>query len=280
MCCRKRSRSEFERDTDFGLPKPKVAKTAEVGFNRPSFARASVVSAKEQVNLHPEMYPFSLTGAPREVAEKNLAMPHRMSFFDMKRSVEKHYSGRESDEDFKRWTDRFIEAGKERIATTKSELVTAPRNDIPKINRQLKGMEQSQHRFTKTRDAVLAGGDSTGKFAREKEFLSKANSFHANVPDFGPHFGVNHPVQEGPHLHVAPPSTETLNAFKPRPLSPMSRQVRGMSPSRLSRYPVTKAHDLITTSGEAVRMSDLDPATRKHINEVGTRVVARYKPRL
>jgi hypothetical protein len=185
--------------------------------------------------------------------------------------------GDRKDVDFRSWTRRFIDAGLEEIALTR-ESIKKNEQDQSDLKGVLKAQTVSQKAFEETRDSLLSKSDSS---SRRGAFEKEANQFHANVPDVGPHLGVNNPVQDHPHLNVRrsrsrTQSTSSKKRQRERSLSPMSKRVRLMSPERLSEYPVNSEGDLITTTGETVPFSRLDKTTRKHIEEVGTKTIKGY----
>ena len=153
--------------------------------------------------------------------EANMAIPHRMSWKDIRDNTDADIKKGDS-VGFTRWTDRFIDAGEEVMKAN------------PSADR-----EKNHKRFVVARDALVNGGDAD----ELTEFLDAANNFHANIPDIGPHKGVNNVVGERAHFNVR-------QTDRGRSLSPMSKRVAAMSPGRLSGIPITRDGELIDVRGE------------------------------
>lgn len=109
------------------------------------------------------------------------------------------------------------------------------------------------------------------------EFLKEANSFHANVPDLGPHRGVNNPVKEHVHLRFRKARTDDRGRKRSRSPSPMSERVLRMSPERLSEVATNEDGDVITVTGESIPTSDLKKRSRKRVKRIGTKEIGSYK---
>jgi hypothetical protein len=260
----------------------------------------------------------------------NAAMPHRMSWKDIRDNTVKFYDSEEEEDDFRRWSRRFVFAGKEKIGETEEaieekegmivETKTSYKNlkedveetekdwksaqkkkdkvRVQKLEKKLKnekkkrdkerrrlsrhreqkeGLElllekqkQSQEDFLESRKTLIEDKDSTSL----KGFLRQANSFHANVPDLGPHFGVNNPVSEHAHLNLR----ESRSRKRGRSPSPMSRRVLDMSPERISLIAVDDEDRIITTSGETVKKKYLPKKVRSRVKKHGTKEIKGYDP--
>ncbi|MGO4370732.1 hypothetical protein [Paenibacillus sp. 2TAB19] len=265
---------------------------SEWEVKRPSFTTASKRAAFASTNRDPG-YPVKIGDYRKPgLAEMNGAMPHRMSYNDIRNNALKLRDGKETATDFNRWTDRFITAGKEKIDKRKQEQVG--KESDKELKQLITDMEKSQKLFIITRDKLASNPNDNAVF---EAFIKQANSFHANVPDVGPHFGVNNPVQENAHMHVETveePQTATMDTGEeeseemtdttPKPpkltrrLSIMSRQVRRMSIGRISAFPYDAKGNLITTDGSTVSMDDLPKEDREAIGQHPKKTVKGYDP--
>ncbi|GGG67899.1 hypothetical protein GCM10010918_23320 [Paenibacillus radicis (ex Gao et al. 2016)] len=223
-----------------------------------------------------------------ELTEINGAMPHRMSYNDIRNNALKLKEGKDTASDFIRWTDRFITAGKEKIDLRKKEQIS--KESDGQLKQLIADMEKSQQQFITARDKFASSPTNKSEF---EAFIKQANSFHANVPDVGPHFGVNNPVQENAHMHVETvsepqPDTSAMGDAKDdkspsqpkltRRLSIMSSQVRRMSIGRISAFPYTSEGKLITTDGSTVSLDDLPKEDREAIEKHKKKTVNGYDP--
>lgn len=257
---------------------PVVAQPAE--DKRPGFTSNSKQSAFLFHNLlsgHDFQVNLRRPGLP----SFNAAMPHRMSWKDIRDNTNKFYDGEDSEDDFERWTDRFIRAGEDKIRQTKRAIRRSDDDDeIEGLEKLQARQERSQDDFTEARDALIRRQRTKEK----KEFLRQANSFHANVPDLGPHFGVNNPVSEYAHLHFLERSSRDRSRSRSRgrdrkrkrSLSPMSKRVVDMSPERLSGIATTADDDIITVTGATVRPKGLSRDLRRRLSRHRTKVIKSY----
>ncbi|MUT65176.1 hypothetical protein [Paenibacillus sp. NEAU-GSW1] len=261
---------------------------------RPGFTAGSKRAAFISHNLKEDANALIKNYKSPGLTEVNGAMPHRMSYKDIRDNTHKFTNGQETAADFTRWTDRFVQAGNEKIALRKGQLNSDPGSaDLKQL---IKDMEKSQKAFEAARDK-LAG--SPGDKSALKSFIKQANSFHANVPDVGPHFGVNNPVQDNAHMHVETVESkeEPMNMESPssemeieensdekqppklkRRLSIMSRQVRRMSVGRISAFPYDSTGKLITTDGSTVDLDELPEEDSEAIEKHPKRTVKGYDP--
>jgi hypothetical protein len=234
------------------------------------------------------------------ISDANAAMPHRMSWSDINQSTDNFATGVEDDQDFERWTDRFLNAGEEKMEAVQDEideieddvkhkkkkkkLTQADQDEIEELEdrqddlERLKEMqEKSQEDFRAARDKYETSQNATNRRTFEKQ----ANSFHANVPDFGPHFGVNNPVSDHAHLHL-PKKKKKKKSDRSRSPSPMSRHVLTMSPGRISTIAATqdkkKKTQILTTTGETVAPSQLRKKYQDQIDEHGTHFIKSFDP--
>lgn len=255
---------------------------------RPSFTTASKRAAFTSVNRD-SSYGVKIGPYRRPGLKKlNGAMPHRMSYNDIRNNALKLANGTETAADFNRWTDRFVTAGKQKIDMRKAE--QEGNESDSELKQLIEDIEQSQKDFISARDKLAADPTNTSDF---EDFIKQANSFHANVPDVGPHIGVNNPVQENAHLHVETVpeqeeesmesseenggSTETKTPKLTRRLSFMSGQVRRMSVGRISAFPYSGGK-LITTDGSTVDLADLPKDDREAIEKHPKKTVKGYDP--
>jgi hypothetical protein len=189
--------------------------------------------------------------------DHNLAMPHRMSFFDIRANTTAFHQEKEGATAFLRWTKRFIDAGDEKI------------KQLDKSPFDCTNAKQSQHAFTVARDQFAKDPKNADLFSA---FIAEANQFHANVPDLGPHFGVNNVVGERAHFHV-------VQGTHGRTLSPMSRRVASMSPGRLSGYAVDSSHRLISTDGSVHDADQFEQSVLVALSRHSASVVNKFNPK-
>ncbi|WP_307205109.1 hypothetical protein [Paenibacillus harenae] len=258
---------------------------------RPGFTTASKRAAFASTSRDPK-YGVTIGNYRKpKLKEINGAMPHRMSYNDIRNNAQKLVEGKETAADFNRWTDRFITAGKEKIEKRKQE--QAGNDSAGKLKQLIADMEESQRDFISARDKLAANPTDNSVF---KAFIKQANSFHANVPDVGPHLGVNNPVQENAHMHVETveePQNKSMETEEegeekadktPAPpkltrrLSIMSSQVRRMSIGRISAYPYDAKGNLITTDGSTVSLDELPEEDRDAIKQHPKKTVKGYDP--
>lgn len=237
-------------------------------YKRPGFPTDAKKSAILWHNTRPDR-PFDVDEKTPDLPSHNAAMPHRFSWKDIRESTKRFHNGKEDAADFKRWTDRFIAAGEERIAAIRDRMSRS--DDTEELEELLRRARDSQAAFVSARDAYLL----TEHADEGKEFLRQANGFHANVPDLGPHRGVNNPVREAGHLNF-PPSRGRSRRRSP---SPMSRRVLDMSPERLSvGLAYQDDESLITTSGETVTLGEMSPSVRKRMKRFPQKIVRSFDP--
>ncbi|MFF2089187.1 hypothetical protein [Paenibacillus sp. NPDC058174] len=256
--------------------------------SRPSFTTASKRAAFISTSRDPS-YGVTIADYKKpKLTEINGAMPHRMSYNDIRNNALKLMEGKETASDFNRWTDRFITAGQAKIDLRKKEQLG--KGSDAQLKQLITDMEKSQQQFIKARNNLASSPTNTSVF---EAFIKQANSFHANVPDVGPHFGVNNPVQENAHMHVetvSEPQPDTTASGdggadkSPAPpkltrrLSIMSSQVRRMSIGRISAFPYSSDGKLITTDGSTVSLDDLPKEDREAIEKHKKKTVKGYDP--
>ncbi len=195
-----------------------------------------------------------------KLSGSNAAVPHRMPWADLRRNVELYINGTETASDLRRWTDRFIEAAKADIdilKTGKSKKKAARKE----LDRLIAHINASTDDILDLRKKLCNAKSKKEKIAAATLFLKELNNYFPNVPDLGPHRGVNIQVSDRGHLNV----------FGKRDLSPMSERVLDMSPHRLEKgIAVTQSNDLITTFGQSFKVSSMDASIKKKINKIGT----------
>lgn len=254
---------------------------------RPSFTADAKKSAIFWHNTQ-EDTPFTIDEDTPDLPGHNAAMPHRFSWKDIRDNTNKFHKGKEEKEDFERWTGRFDKAGKERIKQIKAKIKQSEsiigdddasdsekRTAKQKLKLQKKLLQRaqsSQESFVESRDEYADSETAEDK----KEFLRQANSFHANVPDFGPHKGVNNPVREAGHLHFVEKKDKRGRSARRSP-SPMSRGLLDMSPERLSTGLAFDDDDnIITTTGSAYSLTDLPDDVQESIEKFPKKVIRSY----
>jgi hypothetical protein len=186
------------------------------------------------------------------LAKINGAILHRMSWDDIYRNVRYFVNGIEKSTNFLRWTERFLDAGAERIRRiekrTKEDRKkrVSPNLDVGEL---LKISKESQREFKSARDALAA--KPRNKAAR-KDFDKQANNFHANVPDIGPHSGNNNVVQEYSHPNFPKVKAPRGGRPKERSPSPFTDRMLDMSPPRLAGFPVDNKKNYIEVRGGSI----------------------------
>lgn len=245
-----------------------TAGVAQRMYKRPAFTSDSKKSAIMWHNTRPDR-PFEIDEKTPDLPSHNAAMPHRMAWKEIRDSTKRFHKGDEDAADFVRWTDRFVTAGEERIAIIQDQIATE--GDSDELQELLARARSSQASFIEARDEYVLTEDAP----EGKEFLRQANSFHANVPDFGPHRGVNNPVREAGHLHF----TEPRGRKRTRSPSPMSRQLLDMSPERLpTGLAFQDDENLIATTGETVSRDELSPSTLARVDLFPQKIVRSFDP--
>lgn len=208
---------------------------------RPGFTTAGKKSAYLHHNLFSES-DFTVDINKPGLTDVNGAMPHRYPWFGIRESTKKFVKGTEDEDDFNRWTDRFVNAGEEKIEETKEEMEATStkleegKEEIKRIKKRLNKAKKKKekdelgeklkrrkkrrkslkerdedlkellkYQEISQKDFVDARDELVGDTTdtgNRKEFLKHANSFHANVSGIGPHKGCNNPVRENLHLNL------------------------------------------------------------------------------
>jgi hypothetical protein len=255
---------------------------------RPAFDSNSKKGAIEGFNIFvaAKINVKSISVNKPALTEINGAMPHRMSWKDIRNNVERFLGGADKKGDFLRWTERFLDAGRDRIGRIEEQRLIRrlmrPSSNLAEVTDLLKRAKVSQKKFESARDD-LATNPKNGSFI--DAFLKEANQFHANVPDIGPHLGVNNPVQEHGHLNFEESrsrgrSRTPRTGIRERSLTPMSRRVAEMSPGRVSSIAMDKNGKFITPRGHTVAKSQLSSNAKAILfpGNHGTKMIEGYDP--
>lgn len=174
--------------------------------DRPAFTASAERLAELTVNTSAR-YPFKFKPGDNK-KNMNLAMPHRVSWMDIRDLTRVAFDDKSGmyDDFFMAWTEAFIRAGDDYIIKSKAK---ADKHEFgmekPGRTRSSQGKADlrakadlhilSQKEFVRARDNFIKNKTDLTR----ADFEIAANSFHANVPDYGPHAGVNASVQE--HFH-------------------------------------------------------------------------------
>lgn len=190
--------------------------------------------------------------ARENLTEINGAIPHRMSFENMRNNVARFTRTKEDTRSkYEKWTDRFLDAGTE-IAQGE-----------PDAERS-KNIKQQTKALRISRDNLLSDRFNS---KMERDFVEKINTYMPNVPDVGQQRGRNLQVSKHPHLNMI----KQGQTYTP---SPMSRVVlRDMSPERLSEFPVDDSGNLIPVHGPAIPLAKLKDTDKKRILQIGTKQI-------
>lgn len=197
----------------------------------------------------------------------NAAVPHRMSWADIRDNTIKYLNKEESKGDFLRWTQRFVTAGNEdKAILQKIADETSSFEEMDTCERIIKAIETGTEGFVAARsnliDQVEANKKDSAVLPYARTFLYAFNSYYPNVPDLGQHRGLNIQVSNRPHSNIDEEGNK----------SPMTRQLWEMTPERLSEFPTDLSGNLVTTSG-FVSMSVLDDDDLDMLGEVGSKQI-------
>jgi hypothetical protein len=91
------------------------------------------------------------------------------------------------------------------------------------------------------------------------KFADAMNNLPSNIPDLGPHDGVNNPVREYTHVHIVGGD-----------LTPSSRSVLEHTPLRINPVATSPRGSIVDTTGKTFALSSLTADTQKLINQHGT----------
>jgi len=169
-------------------------------------------------------------------SEENLAVPHRSSFKLIRDSTELFITGKEDAVAFYRWTNRLLTATEERRTLNLEEISGAKKRkkyEDP-IDGQIEGFKKTRK---KLKNEVESGSKLDLNSPATQAFLSYANSLHGNVPDFGPHVGVNIQVSDRTHLNIEQDGTITPGSLAALAMTP--HRGRGVALTSDGKYIVT-----------------------------------------
>ena len=260
--------------------KPKKAKPkVKDVFDRPSFTADSKKSAIYSHNSSGR-YSFSIDPEKPDLPSLNAAQPHRFPWKDIREVVRKRHLGTDKGE-YLKFVKFLNRSGDARIRRIQRRLKRSRmRNDTVKIKVReelLKRAQGSQKSFQSAHDSYEKKQDDSTL----KELLRQANSHHANVPDYGPHQGVNNPVSDAIHLNLRRSrSRKRSKSTDPHPRSPsptsgrlLKRLVPGMSEKGIAM--ITDGR-IITTGGEAIDVSLLRPKVQKRVKRFKKTIIKGY----
>lgn len=197
----------------------------------------------------------------------NAAVPHRMSWADIRDNTLLYLNGSETRADFERWTQRFVTAGEEdtyileKIAEETSSFDQADVCEklVEAIKKSTKGFLEARNELIK---AVEGGKKKSAVLPLARSFLSAFNSYYPNVPDLGQHRGINIQVSNRPHSNIDEEGSK----------SPMTEQLWMMTPHRLSEFPLdSTGENLVTTSGHPYPLKAMEDDDTDFLNTVGTK---------
>jgi hypothetical protein len=256
-------------------------------FKRPAFTTDSKISATRYTNLITKPG-FSIRIKKPGLPDLNLAQPHRISWKDIYTLTRKDRLSPKGFPGFKRMNKAFLKAGEIRIKkiTNLVENENKNSNNSYLDNRNKKNRtpledllwraERSQTTFAKALVAFKKA-KNTKNF---HTYLKEANSFHANVPDYGPHLGVNNPVSASFHANFEESSRQERlkEDNRARSPSPMTRHLlKGLKGSDLtSGIAVSTDGNYITTSGAEVDESFLAPDVQKNLQKFQKKVIPKF----
>lgn len=223
------SSSSEEEDDELELKKPKrfkfgttVKSNALDGFN---LRTGESIDTKQRLD------------------EWNGSVPHRMPWSSLRDNTMLFAKGEEDEEDFERWTNRLVTASDERVEDFEEQLNTE--KDTKRkatLKRTIKRYSTGKKTLLKKRKVLIEAVDNDDMGEKQEamnSFLNTLNSFPANVPDIGPHNGVNLQVSDRPHYNIDEEGW----------MSPSSYQVAQMSPHRLREVPFSPGGEHIVTTG-------------------------------
>jgi hypothetical protein len=254
-------------------------------FKRPNFASAVYKSA---TYMHNVRLRATIDPTNPELAKRNLAVPHRFPWKALRDNTLRYLNQEEDEADFKRWTNRMIKEGSDdvdrairrRIKVLEfkhkrlkkkygdwDDKVERVEDRIAALKRVRERIEDSCDVALSTRKTLIATFDEYGAgnatkadvVATGAKFLQAMNNLYANVPDLGPHRGVNIPVRERLHLNV----------LESGDLSPFSSRMLDMTPGRVEGVATTSSDEVVTTTGKLVDLSSLDDDVQMAIGGIG-----------
>jgi hypothetical protein len=224
------------------------------GKIRPNFPKSSywlgtitreIQTGKDQSGLKP--------------ADENLALPHRFPYKAIETSTELFLKGTEDADDLYRWTDRMIGATRKRRDINRKQIKNAKKRKKYEetVDDQLDSMEQARK---KMKNEVKAGKKLDLSSATVQEFLKYTNALHGNIPDYGPHAGVNIQVSDRTHLNIEEDGALTPGSYAAGSMSP--HRGRGVARTSDGEY-------IVTTGGYKFDPDELSKKLQKLLDTKG-----------
>ncbi|WP_298511257.1 hypothetical protein [uncultured Kordia sp.] len=260
----------------------KKKKKKKSPYDRPSFTTDSKKSAILYHNTFGK-HNFKINLSKPNLTGVNAAQPHRLAWKDIALLTKKHHEGGDSS-GFHRMTKSFLRAGTRRVSRIEKRLnryknAGYSKKLIDSTKKLLTRATNSHNNFVTALNNYLGNGSQSNMVA----FLKQANSFHANVPDYGPHFGVNQPVSAAVHLNFRRSRTrkKTSSGRRGRSPSPMSRAIlENLSKKDVSAgIAVNKKGRIISTSGKLIPLSSLSDKVKAHIAKFNTKQINSFDPK-
>ncbi|MEM6721090.1 MAG: hypothetical protein AAF611_17305 [Bacteroidota bacterium] len=258
----------------------KITKKKKDPFERPSFTTDSKKSA---ILFHNMMrkHDFEIDLNKPALPGRNAAQPHRLPWGDIRDIIRRYHNGGNSKE-VMRLVRFFNRSGRRRIRRIRRRLERSKKHKhttkIKARKELLKRAENSQKDFQTSFDNYQNNQNEKNL----KSFLKQSNSHHANVPDYGPHQGVNNPVSDTIHLNLRESRSRKRVHKKdpiPRSPSPASREIlEGLKPSMTKKgIAVNSNGEIITTSGDHVPISALSPELQKRVAKFKKNIIKGYQ---
>ncbi|MGK6355788.1 DUF4157 domain-containing protein [Sphingomonas sp. DT-207] len=224
------------------------------GKIRPNFPKSSywlgtitreIQTGKDQSDLKP--------------ADENLALPHRFPYKAIETSTDLFLTGKEDADDLYRWTDRLIEATEKRRDINRKQIKNKKKRERYEetLEDQLDGMERARKRLKKEVESGKKPDLSSGTV---QEFLKYTNALHGNIPDYGPHAGVNIQVSDRTHLNIQEDGTLTPGSLAAGSMSP--HRGRGIARTSDGQY-------IVTTGGYRFDPDELSAKLQKLVDTRG-----------
>lgn len=219
-------------------------------LTRPSFPKSTydLARATTSVAKGKDMSKISLS-------DNDLAALHRMPYADIRDSVVLFAMGTEDANDLMRWTQRLVDATKQRkqlnLKNDKKGLL--PSNYESLVDDQINALIFERAEVIKSWNP----SDSNNRLTRLAPFISKLNALHGNVPDLGNHTQVNIPVSNRIHPHFVAKGL----------MSPGSKAANAMTPSRIKKGMATTndGNFVVTTDSYKVPIGDVN--TKHHLSQ-------------
>jgi hypothetical protein len=219
-------------------------------IKRPGFSSSTYELAKATESTYQERDMSWVS-----LLDEGLAVPHRMSFADLRNSLLLFLNGSESITDLVRWTDRLLQATRERkeLNLQSQNHSLLPRNYRILINKQLE-------EFVNFRTAIIKNWSPNSSFLNPKhreqvrKFMSALNGIHGNVPDLGP---------STPNIKVS--SRLHPNFLENGAPTPGTKAALAMSPHRIKQGVASTSDGryLVTPRGERVDISKVNTGPHK-----------------